>query len=91
MCIRDSALAVGSNKTYLSTYLNQRGKTFYDFVNEYRIAEACRIIDTKPKGTRLAMADVATRSGFNSISSFNRYFNKIMGVSPSNYIPRTSS
>lgn len=91
LSLADLALAVGSNKTYLSTYLNQRGKTFYDFVNEYRIAEACRIIDTKPKGTRLAMADVATRSGFNSISSFNRYFNKIMGVSPSNYIPRTSS
>lgn len=91
LSLADLAIAAGSNKTYLSTYLNQRGKTFYDLVNEYRIAEACRIIDTKPMGTRLVMADVAKRSGFNSISSFNRYFNKIMGVSPSNYIPRTSS
>lgn len=91
LSLADLATAVGSNKTYLSTYINGCGKTFYDFVNEYRIAEACRIIDSNPKDNRLTLADVAKLSGFNSQSSFNRYFSKIMGVTPSNYFPHTTS
>ncbi len=31
------------------------------------------------------MVDVATMSGFNSISSFNRYFIKLQGTSPRQY------
>lgn len=83
LSLNDLASAAGTNKTYISTFINSRGKTFYDYVNEYRIAEACRILDTSSE--RLSMADVATRSGFNSMSTFNRYFLRIKGVSPSAY------
>ena len=31
------------------------------------------------------MNDVALQSGFNSISSFNRYFQKMVGISPKQY------
>ncbi|MGN0280873.1 MAG: helix-turn-helix domain-containing protein [Prevotella sp.] len=85
LSLTDLASTIGSNKTYLSSYINRQGKTFYDFINEYRIAEACRIIETKQEGERLSMHKVALLSGFNSISSFNRYFYKINGVTPSNY------
>lgn len=83
LSLNDLAQAVGCNKTYVSSVVNSRGKTFYDYVNEYRIAEACRIMETSEE--RLSMADVATQSGFNSMSSFNRYFSKIKGVTPANY------
>lgn len=86
LSLNDLAAAAGTNKTYISSYINSRGKTFYDYVNEYRISEACRIMETSNE--RLSTADVATLSGFNSISSFNRYFLKIKGVTPANYYGR---
>lgn len=85
LSLTDLATAVGTNKTYISIHINRQGKTFYDFINDYRITEACRIIDGTPLGERISMTDVAQRSGFNSISSFNRYFSKIKGVTPATY------
>lgn len=39
--LSDVALAVGTNRTYLSRYFNrQNGQTFYDYVNTYRIQYA---------------------------------------------------
>lgn len=85
LSLSELALAVGSNRSYLSGHINRSGKSFYDFVNEFRIAEACRILDD-PSIDKIPMADVAKRSGFNSISSFNRYFFKIKGITPTDYI-----
>ena len=80
------ALAIGSNKTYLSDYFNNSlNTTFYDYINTYRIAEACRIIDAMPTEGRKPMSAVAEVSGFNSLSTFNRYFFKVMGMSPKSY------
>lgn len=86
LSLAELAYAAGTNKTYISTYINAQGKTFYDYVNEYRVAEACRVIDAKTaSGERFSMADVASASGFNSISTFNRYFSKLKGITPTNY------
>ena len=80
------ALAIGSNKTYLSDYFNNSlNTTFYDYINTYRIAEACRIIDAMPTEGRKPMSAVAEVSGFNSLSTFNRYFVKVKGMSPKSY------
>ncbi len=82
----DVALAIGSNKTYLSDYFNNSlNTTFYDYINTYRIVEACRIIDAMPTEGRKPMSAVAEVSGFNSLSTFNRYFVKVKGVSPKSY------
>ena len=82
----DVAQAIGTNKTYLSEYLNSTLKTtFYDYINTYRIAEACRIIDAMPVNGRKPMTEVAEMSGFNSLSSFNRYFSKVKEMSPKSY------
>lgn len=88
LSLNDLAMAAGTNKTYISSFINRGGKTFYDYVNEYRISEACRIIDSTDE--RLSMADVASRSGFNSMSTFNRYFLKLKGVTPARYSRRRS-
>ena len=86
LSIVDIAVALGTNKTYLSDYLNNTLKlTFNDFVNQFRVKEACRIIDSMTASDKRNMTDVATKSGFNSISSFNRYFSKIQGTSPRQY------
>lgn len=88
LSLADLATAVGSNKTYISTYINGQGMTFYDFINKYRVEEACRIINHRAAGERISMADVASHSGFNSVSSFNRYFLKIKGITPTAYSHR---
>lgn len=86
LSLADLASAAGTNKTYISAYINSQGYTFYDYINKYRVEEACRILDKKTTGERLSMTDVASLSGFNSVSSFNRYFSKMKGVTPSAYL-----
>ena len=86
LTISDVASSIGTNKTYLSDYLhNTLNTTFFDYVNTYRINEACRIIEMMSEQGKKSMAVVADMSGFNSMSSFNRYFVKIAGVSPKSY------
>ena len=86
LSLNDLALSIGTNRYYLSEFLNNQGKSFYDYINEHRIAEACRILDTVQTGERINIANVAARSGFNSISSFNRYFYKIKEMTPTDYL-----
>ena len=80
------AREIGSNKSYLSEYINRGGRTFYEYVNDYRISEFCRLIEEKAaEGIRMPLAEVAKRCGFNSLSSFNRHFYKIKSMTPSAY------
>ena len=82
----DVATAIGTNKTYLSDYLNNTLNTsFFDYINTFRINEACRIIEMMPERGRESMSVVAQKSGFNSLSSFHRYFVKLKGISPKSY------
>ena len=86
LTLADLAQEMHINRTYLTTVLNRDiGKSFYDFVNEFRITEACAIIDALPPSERPKLADVASRSGFNSLSTFKRSFLKVKGMLPSQY------
>jgi AraC-like DNA-binding protein len=57
------------------------GKTFIQFVTEYRIAYACKLISEDYYN----ISSVAYDCGFNNLSNFNRSFKKITGKSPSQY------
>ncbi len=56
-------------------------KTFTEFVNEIRIAHACRLLGDE----HLSIAAVSFESGFNNLSHFNKQFKNITGVSPREY------
>ncbi|MCB0572344.1 MAG: helix-turn-helix domain-containing protein [Phaeodactylibacter sp.] len=56
-------------------------KTFSQFVNEFRIAHACRLL----ADDNLTIAGVSFESGFNNLSHFNRQFKNITGLSPREY------
>ncbi len=56
-------------------------KTFSQFVNEFRIAHACRLLGDDS----LTIAAVSFDSGFNNLSHFNRQFKNITGISPRDY------
>jgi AraC-like DNA-binding protein len=64
------------------------GKSFYQFVNEFRIQEAIVRLKKSPDESMLSLAyDV----GFNSKSSFNFYFKKVTGYTPLVYKKENAS
>lgn len=67
----------------LSQLINDNlNKSFTQFINEYRIDEAKRLLIESPQ---LKIDAVGFESGFNSSSTFYSSFRKITGTTPSNY------
>jgi AraC-like DNA-binding protein len=67
----------------LSQFINDNlNKSFTQFINEYRIDEAKRLLK---ESTQLKIDAVGFESGFNSSSTFYSSFKKITGTTPSNY------
>ena len=58
------------------------GQNFNDFVNAYRVREAQRLL-ADPRFAHYSLVGVALESGFNSRSTFNRVFKRVVGQAPS--------
>jgi AraC-like DNA-binding protein len=58
------------------------GQNFNDFVNTYRVDEARRKL-ADARFAHYSLVGVALESGFNSKSTFNRVFKKLLGQAPS--------
>jgi AraC-like DNA-binding protein/quercetin dioxygenase-like cupin family protein len=54
--------------------------TFTDFVNEFRVNQACKLLNEK-----MPIIDVCYESGFNNVSHFNKTFKTIIGKNPREY------
>lgn len=61
------------------------GQNFNDFVNAYRVREAQRLL-ADPRFAHYSLVGVALESGFNSRSTFNRVFKKVVGRAPSELV-----
>ena len=73
------------NPNVLSTILNRHlKKSFYDFVNDYRVKEVQRKIQD-PAYLHYTLEGIGLDSGFNSKSTFNAMFKKITGQTPRAY------
>jgi AraC-like DNA-binding protein len=59
-------------------------QNFSDFINGYRIREATILLND-PKNIHQKIAAIAFETGFNSLSSFNASFKKMMTMTPSEY------
>ena len=59
------------------------GKNFYQLIAEYRIRKAIELL--KENGDLWTIEALAYESGFNSRSSFNKYFKEITGLLPSEF------
>ena len=71
------------NRTYLSQLINtEYNCTFYQFVTNYRIEEAKRLMKEKPD---LKMQDIAEQCGFSSPVVFSRIFVRETGMTPSEW------
>ncbi len=79
----DVVRMLGTNRTYFSRFVKEHyAANFRTLVNSYRIKEAVMLLENNPN---LPVSEIAIKTGFASISSFNLWFNKLTTVSPSQY------
>ncbi|QJB42021.1 AraC family transcriptional regulator [Chitinophaga oryzae] len=76
------------SRHHLSETLNQYlGQSFYQFINEYRIREVVKLLDKYRADKETPnILSLAFEAGFHSKSSFNQYFKKVTGTTPSAYM-----
>jgi AraC-like DNA-binding protein len=68
-----------------SFLINETTKdNFYNFINKYRVEEAKKLLASS-KMDELNILGIAFASGFNSKTTFNTTFKRIVGISPSQY------
>ncbi len=79
------ARQLGMPNRTLSTTINRQFKqNFFEFVNHYRVEEA-KLQLADPLHKDKTMIDLMADCGFNSKATFNTFFKKLVGRTPSQY------
>jgi AraC-like DNA-binding protein len=77
--ILDVVQAVGTNRSYISSVINQQyNQNFCSFVNNFRLQELQRVYQENPEYTNESLAEYC---GFGSVSSLRRSVHAKMGLS----------
>lgn len=80
--LADVAKEVGYDYNYMSRYFKKRFRmSFSEFVNVYRMETALSLLEDTGK----TITDIAFESGFQSVRTFNAFFRRQMGQSPTEY------
>ena len=87
LTIQDLAMAVGSNRTYVSNCINRcTGYSFSQYVARYRVEHAQQILrDQSYETDKAAITDAIVLSGFSSDQTFYRVFKEITGQTPAQF------
>jgi YesN/AraC family two-component response regulator len=81
--VADVARMLGTNSAYVSNCINsQKGYTFNQYVNVYRIEHAKRLLRHSPDKK---VVEVWSVSGFNTETSFFRTFKLLTGQTPTEW------
>lgn len=81
------AKKVKTNATYLTKILKEeKGKTFYQYLNDLRINYAINRLKTNSQFRKYAIKHIAMEVGYKSPESFTKHFKKATGIYPSFYI-----
>ena len=84
--VTDLATALGTNRRAVSDCINsQKGCTFTQFVNIYRVEHAKRVMRQNPNKK---VADIYLESGFANEGSFFRTFKAITGMTPKEWLSK---
>ncbi len=79
LTLRDLATEVSAPPNYVSQTLNSElGKTYFDYINDWRIEAAKKQLLNKEGN----VTEIALDVGFNSRSSFYKAFKRITGMTP---------
>ncbi|MCW8126551.1 helix-turn-helix domain-containing protein [Microbulbifer halophilus] len=91
LTVEDFAGHVELPPRQVSSVIKHRfGRNFLEYVNSYRVEEAKRGL-ADPSNRHDSVLDIASKSGFNSKATFNRFFKKFAGVTPTEYRRRCLS
>jgi len=83
ICLSDIAEKANMTKNAFCRYFKQRtNKSYIQFLTEIRIDHAAKLLI---KNKDLSVIEIATLSGFNNISNFNRKFKRLKNTSPLKY------
>lgn len=83
--LNDLVAAISESRNDVSYVLNNSlNKTFYNYINELRIAESKTLLADQTLN-HFTIEGIATESGFKSMSVFYRFFKDIEGVTPAVY------
>jgi len=86
LSINDIAVRLNTNYKYISQVINEiEGVNFYNFVNQYRVDDAKRLLKD-PESKKLSFEGIANLVGFHSRSAFNNSFKKFTGLTPSEFL-----
>lgn len=78
------AALIGTNRTYVSRVINNYAKkTFYGYINMYRIEEATKILSDP--SAEVQIKNLYSALGYNSPATFFRVFRSEVGCTPSKY------
>lgn len=86
--LKSSELAAmaGTTGHALSFLFNQyMEKSYYDYVNEYRVAEFKRLVK-EVDTSKYTLTAMSQKCGFSSRASFFRHFKNITGITPAEYL-----
>lgn len=82
LTMEETARYVGFSPHYFTRFFkNNTGKTFMQFLTEYRINQAKFILANQ----KIPMAEVAEKAGFASVKTFHHVFKETVGQSPLQY------
>lgn len=80
--IEDIAREAGLSQSHFMKYFkNTMGTSFIDYLNEYRLTMASRLLVSSDS----SILDIASEVGFENLSYFNRTFKKRFGMTPREY------
>ena len=81
------AVAIGTNRTYLSSYFTNKGETYNGYINRLRIAHFCHLYRQAVANKRPFTAlELAQQSGYRSYSTFSFAFKQLTGQKVSEWM-----
>jgi AraC-like DNA-binding protein len=87
LMLDDLAAASGlSVSHYSNIFLARTGHSPIDYFIQLKVQQGCRLLDN----SRLLVAEISRKSGYEDQFYFSRIFKKVMGMSPAEYRKRKS-
>ena len=83
--------AIETNRNYLSSYFEEQGTTYNNYINRLRIDHFIHLYREATEENRsIAALRLAERSGYNSYNTFSAAFKRIIGLSVTDWMKRES-
>jgi AraC-like DNA-binding protein len=82
LSLKNLSVALNIQEKYISEAINKlKGQNFSEFVNNYRVSYSMQLLKN-PENKDKTMLYILFESGFNSKTTFNNSFKKIVGCTP---------